>query len=303
MRAYERAGRVGVEHPDLAVLAALRDELVERGITVTRFARVACPGSGTTLASRRVDRYATYLFNVLRCPRPRRPDLGVAAVVEKLLLTLLDQRSGRGSSRASKAQMPESPFIAMLNTATPIADGLGSIVGDIEGIGILKRLKVLGADLFREDHDLVVNTSAMTAGVPRTFPADPLPGRRRQPHVVLRERRQSDRGARLDHVPVQRRPRVHLAPERLAGTSRSIGDSERRAASSGVVVVVPDLMGSGLVDVVEGGPLEVWPNVSGVTEGGVDHLGVRPGREQRCAQDRPRRAGPVRTRRCSTDCA
>ena len=136
MRAYERAAkRVGVEHPDRRCSRA-RDELVERGITVTRFARVACPGSGTTLASRRVDRYATYLFNVLRLV-PGVRDLGVAAVVEKLLLTLLDQRSDPRIVPGLEAQMPESPFIAMLNTATPIADGLGSIVGDIEGIGIL----------------------------------------------------------------------------------------------------------------------------------------------------------------------
>lgn len=284
VRAYERAAKRanGVEHPDLAVLAALRDKLVERGITVTRFARVACPGSGTTLASRRLDRYATYLFNVLRLV-PGVRDLGVAAVVEKLLLTLLDQRSDPRIVPGLEAQMPESPFIAMLNTAAPITDGLGAIVGDIEGTGILKRLKVLGADLFfREDHDLVVNTSAMSAGVPRTDPRHILFRGGDVSHTAYFANAAS-RTAVLDWITATSNDvRGFSSPEhRLAGTSRSIGDSERRAASSGVVVVVPDLMGSGLVDDVDGGLVEVWPNVSGVAGAGVDHLGAQPGRAQR----------------------
>ena len=65
--------------------------------------------------------------------------------------------------------MPESPFIGTLNARAKVCanDGMGAVAGDVEGSGIVKRLKVLGADaFFLGDHDMVVNTRAMVGGVP-----------------------------------------------------------------------------------------------------------------------------------------
>jgi hypothetical protein len=66
------------EHVDCTALRELLDVLRDRGITVTRFARVVCPARGTTLASRRLDRWASFLFNVFHAvpamrERPERP--------------------------------------------------------------------------------------------------------------------------------------------------------------------------------------------------------------------------------------
>jgi hypothetical protein len=61
VRAYGRT-----RHPDVEVLAQLHEELTSREITVARFARVASPARGTTLASRRLDAWASVLLNIVK---------------------------------------------------------------------------------------------------------------------------------------------------------------------------------------------------------------------------------------------
>jgi CHAT domain-containing protein len=265
--------RTAPDHPDVEVLPELHRVLREREISVGRFVRVACPARGTTLASRRLDRYATYLFNVLRLV-PGLHETGVAAVVQKLLLTLLDQRSDPRIVPGIEAQMPESPFIAMLNTAPVVADALGSIVGDIEGTGILNRLKVLGADLFfREDNDLVVNTSAMSAGVPRGD-----------------ARIASFRGGEVSHTAYFANQASRLATAQwlaggadvggfspvgatrsaapARGAARGPARTPTRRSPSEVVVVVPDLLGTTIVE----GEDPLWPDVAALAGEGVHGL-------------------------------
>jgi hypothetical protein len=158
------------DHPDREVLPELHKALSARGISVERFVRVACPARGTTLASRRLDRWASFMFNVFNLV-PVLRETGIAELIKKFLLTVLDQRTDPRIVPGLEAQMPESPFLRMLLRAQGLDDGLGSIAGDVQGSGIAKRLLVLGADLFyREDHDFVVPTSSMSGGISRTTP-------------------------------------------------------------------------------------------------------------------------------------
>ncbi|HUQ55586.1 CHAT domain-containing protein [Lentzea sp.] len=156
------------DHPDRTTLPLLREALRERDIRVERFVRVACPAMGTTLASGRIDRWASFLFNVFNLV-PVLRETGMAALVKKFLLTMLEQRTDPRVMPGLEAQMPESPFLRMLLAAPPLDDGLGSIAGDVQGRGVLNRLLVRGADLFYgEDHDFVVPTSSMSGGAGRT---------------------------------------------------------------------------------------------------------------------------------------
>ena len=68
--------------------------------------------------------------------------------------------------------MPESPLVRMLNRpGVETAADLHVLGGDLEGAGIIGRLKTLVTDLYyREDHDLVVNTPAMLGGTERVAP-------------------------------------------------------------------------------------------------------------------------------------
>lgn len=156
------------DHPDLAAWAELRETVRRRGITVERFARVACPARGTTLISDRLDKVATVLFNVFKLV-PVLRETGIAAVVQKFLSVFLDQRTDPRVVPGLEAQIPGAPLLLTLMSALPGADnGLGNIAGDIQGSGVGRRLVTWVADRFyREANDLVVPTSSMDGGLAR----------------------------------------------------------------------------------------------------------------------------------------
>jgi tetratricopeptide (TPR) repeat protein len=269
LRAYEALSQ---EHPDIVVLPELHRELTEHGIRVERFIRVACPARGTTLASRRVDRYLTYLFNVLRLV-PGGGDTGVAELVQKLLLTLLDQRADPRIIPGLEAQMPESPFIRMLNTADAIDDGLASITGDVEGSGVVRRLMVLGADFFfREHNDLVVNTSAMDGGLPRRggrkafFHGGEVNHSsyfRNEPSRHALAAWLATPTTEVDVPPFVRTSRAAVIRQAV----RSVGGAPP-TGQSGTIILVPDLLGSTLT--ADG--RRAWPEISEIAAVGVSRL-------------------------------
>lgn len=156
-------------HPDLASWAELREIVRRRGLTVERFARVACPARGTTLISDRLDKVATVLFNVFNLV-PVLRETGIAAIVQKFLAVFLDQRTDPRVIPGLEAQIPGAPLLLTLMSALPGADnGLGNIAGDIQGSGVGRRLVTWVADRFYgEANDLVVPTSSMDGGLART---------------------------------------------------------------------------------------------------------------------------------------
>ncbi|HEX6340729.1 CHAT domain-containing protein [Umezawaea sp.] len=243
-------------HPDRDALPRLREVLVDRGVTVERFVRVACPARGTTLASHRVDRWASFLFNVFTLV-PGLRETGIAALVKKFLLTFLEQRTDPRIVPGLEAQMPESPFLRMLLSAQSLDDGLGSIAGDVQGAGIARRLLTLGADLFyREDHDYVVPTSSMSGGATRTTP-----------------RTRSFQGGDVNHGAYFANPDSRRAVKAWleAKPGEAVEGFEPRvaprsqgrrggvdAAVQGEVLLVPDVFGCALSQ----GGLPTWPDVS-----------------------------------------
>ena len=142
----------------------------------SRYVRVACPARGTTLASDRLDRWLNFVLNAV--------GLGIGAVASPLageiydlvtafLLAVIKERADASTIPGLEAMIPGAPLVRLLNRpGVTAATDLAVLEGDIEGAGILGRLKVLATDLFfREDHDLVVNTSAMDGGMARNPPA------------------------------------------------------------------------------------------------------------------------------------
>jgi hypothetical protein len=258
LRAYGDA-----PHPDQDALPELRRLLVSRGVRVERFVRVACPARGTTLASRRLDRWASFLFNVFNLV-PVMRETGVAALVKKFLLAMLDQRSDPRVVPGIEAQMPESPFLRTLLGAPCLDDGLGSISGDVEASGVARRLLVAGADLFyREDHDFVVPTLSMSGGATR-----------------VAARTAGFRGAAVHHSAyfgnaesraaldawLRGRPGEPVAGFAEPPVPRPRRGPARGAAASADVVLLPDLFGSRLT--VDGAP--AWPDVAQLIGLGTD---------------------------------
>ena len=152
-----------------ATLAALRP-------AIGRYVRVGCPARGTTLASDRLDRWLNFVLAALGM------GVGAAAspftgevydLVTAFLLAVIKERADASTIPGLEAMIPGAPLVRLLNRPGVVATGdLAVLEGDIEGAGILGRLKVLATDLFfREDHDLVVNTGAMDGGMDRNPPA------------------------------------------------------------------------------------------------------------------------------------
>jgi pimeloyl-ACP methyl ester carboxylesterase len=151
-------------------LVRLGELLQAKRPRVERFVRVACPARGTILASERLDRYLSVLANLLGLI-PGLAGNPIYDFVKAFLFAVIKERTDPETIPGLEAMMPESPFQKLINRpqVTSSAD-LSVIKGDLEGEGIftLSRLKALATDLYyREDHDLVVNTSAMDGGTPR----------------------------------------------------------------------------------------------------------------------------------------
>jgi pimeloyl-ACP methyl ester carboxylesterase len=157
---------------ELDLLTELAARLREKQLRIERFVRVACPARGTLLASGRLDRYLNIILNLMGLI-PGLIGNPVYDFSKSLILALISQRANPADLPGLEAQMPESPLIALLNQdRTKSSADLGVIAGDMEGsfgeLGLFKKLDLIATDLFyRTEHDLVVDTDAMTGGTPR----------------------------------------------------------------------------------------------------------------------------------------
>ena len=147
--------------------------------------------------------------------------------------------------------------------------------GDIEGAGILGRLKVLATDLFfREDHDLVVNTSAMDGGMARnpparafftqgpevshfTYFANPKTAER----VVEGLLRADDQDGGFKPIPAEE-VGVVTAPAKRGGEKRP------------VVFVLPGITGTVLGCIDKGRERRIWVDLPQLAFGGLRRLAI-----------------------------
>ena len=261
-------------------LAELNRLLTAKKITVERFVRVACPARGTTLASRRLDRWLSLILNVLGFAS------GLEAtpayqLFEKFAKALIKARTKPDAIPGLEAQMPESPLIALINSpeVTVKAD-LHVIAGDIEG-NLLTFLGVLLTDVYYwSDHDLVVNTAAMYGGAARQ-PRDP---------AGEGARYYFDQGSKVNHfryflndetakklsdgllLPLQNDGYTGFRPE-TGGEPRGLvlrRSAARSPDNAPIVVMLPGIMGSCLA--VNGEA--IWPNVPALFSGGLAKLAI-----------------------------
>jgi hypothetical protein len=252
----------------------------EKDLRVERFVRVACPARGTILASGRLDCYLSLLVNLFGLI----PALRISplyGVLTDTLLALARTRADPKQLPGLEAQMPESPLIHLLNReGIPSSADLAVIAGDIQGGSLWRRLGTLATDLFYwEDHDLVVNTRSMYGGVGRSA------GRayfyfERGPEVNhfsyflnpgTRERACSWLAATDGQVDAAWKA---LTPEVRAGSQArgqaAQAQAEEQAKDLPVVFLIPDFMGSTLVDL----EATVWPDRETLARDGTDRLAI-----------------------------
>jgi hypothetical protein len=151
-------------------LEAALKTLKKNEIGIRRFVRVACPTLGTTLASRRLDRWLSVIANIAGLALEGTPLSDFYEPFSDFLAAVLKERCDPEDFPGLAAMMPGSPLIALINSPlTPLDADLTVIAGDIEPDAWWQKLLTFVADRFYDgDHDLVVNTPSMLGGAPRT---------------------------------------------------------------------------------------------------------------------------------------
>ncbi|MGP0591074.1 DUF7379 domain-containing protein [Nitrospira sp. T9] len=255
---------------DRKELEQLGNLLQQKELVIERFVRVGCPARGTTLASGRLDRYLSILLNVVQAI----PGLKANPVVEGLsafLLAVVKNRTKPEELPGLEAQMPGSPLIRILNRpGVRTRADLHVLGGDLEGEGIVGRLKTFVTDLFyREDHDLVVNTPAMLGGTERTREIQYwIDTGKNVDHFHYF--RNPDTASRLLQALIQAEP--HSLYHRLEGRPSEITEEDYRKRAPGlsqpVVYVLPGIMGSEL----NVGKDRVWVDMWDLAMGGLKKL-------------------------------
>lgn len=172
----ERLGRGGVVD-DAERLRELNRELRKRSLQVERFVRVACPARGTTLASGRLDRWASVMLNLLgkgfEATGTLVPGMIPVAkgygLLKTFLLAVVKQRTDAQILPGLEAMMPDSPLVGLLNApGVKIEPPLHVLAGDFQGDDLLPWLGDCVSEVFYGgETDLVVNTPSMSGGATR----------------------------------------------------------------------------------------------------------------------------------------
>ena len=153
------------QRQDLQRLAQL---LRERQITVQRYVRTASPANGTKLASANFDLFLSGLLTLVGAV-PGLFGSPLYSAFKRVVIEIARNRTNPHLVPGIEAMLPDSPMARLLRDA-PVRPGIAmsTIAGDIQGGPLLQRLGVMLTDLAlfdRDDNDLVVNTTAMLAGV------------------------------------------------------------------------------------------------------------------------------------------
>ncbi|RYG33202.1 MAG: alpha/beta hydrolase, partial [Chitinophagaceae bacterium] len=135
---------------DIKMIRTITEHVKRKNISVQKFIRVACPASGTTLASERLDHFFNISFNLLGLAigGPLNPVFGA---FKNLLAAVVDSKEDVSVLPGIEAMDPASPFIKVLNYPRPLAavdSPLIVIAGNSKMNLSLKALVVLASKLF-----------------------------------------------------------------------------------------------------------------------------------------------------------
>ena len=151
-----------------ALLRELAEELRAKQFVIQRYVRAASPANGTRLASGNFDVFLSGLLTLIG-QVPFFFGSPFYAAFKRVVIEIAKNRSNPHLVPGIEAMLPDSPTARLLRDA-PVQPGVAMavIAGDIQGGNLLVRLGVLLTDFLlfdRDDNDLVVNTTAMLAGI------------------------------------------------------------------------------------------------------------------------------------------
>ena len=268
--AFAHAGEGHAE--DAVLLTELGQVLQSKKLRIERFVRVAAPVRGTTLASGRLDRWASVMLNVLGGGLKL---LGAPVVchaydaLKNFLLAVVRERTDAKVLPGLAAMMPDSPLVALLNAPDVDIDAsVHVLAGSYQGDSLLSWLASrLTESFYGGQTDLVVNTPSMSGGAAR---------RRGLWQLFLA-------GEQVTHFSYfSRKPSVSALLDALAGNNQHftqlaapsrqpIARSASQAAQQGpIVLILPGIMGSHLAE----GDNRIWLDPLSLGAGQMRQLAV-----------------------------
>jgi len=270
---------------DLEFIRQLQEVCPAKKFTVKKFIRVACPTSGTTILSNRLD----YFFNISLNLMGLIPGFGASPLyvaMKNLLIAVIDQKNDADVLPGLEAMKPDSPFITVLNnqnSTVSIGDPVMAISGNCKMKLNLKALVIIASKLFfTEPNDLIVNTKSMYNGSKRKDKLQYF----------------FDEGTDVDHFHYFKNKKTNgaiLLALKSAGAGRIEGFTEHSRGTSGeaqrnailkldggqfatgipsgkkpIVVLLPGIMGSNLTNSDD----LVWINYLSFLTGGLTRLAI-----------------------------
>ncbi|MPR33367.1 CHAT domain-containing protein [Salmonirosea aquatica] len=155
---------------DLDLIEKIENVVASKNIIISKYIRVACPSSGSTLASRRLNIYLNVIFNIVGLATGGAAN-PVYTAFKDLLAGLVDSKDDPSVLPGLEVQNPRSPFNQMLNNVQPetlISTPLIILAGDAKASLRWQGLKVILSNLFFwSDNDFVVDTQSMYNGARR----------------------------------------------------------------------------------------------------------------------------------------
>jgi lysozyme family protein len=274
----ERTGREGFAD-DAERLRELNRELTARRIRVERFVRVAGPIRGTTLASGKLDRWATVMLNLVG------NGVGLAAsalpggtaiakgadLLTSFLLSVVKERTDARVLPGLEAMMSDSPLVSLLNgPAIEVEGSLHVVAGDYQGAGLLARLgDWLSESFYGSETDLVVNTPSMAGGARRSAGIWQLPMRGPDVNHFTYFTREESAGAICDALAGCSQRFQALAGPAQASVSRG-GRKPLLSQDAPIALLLPGVMGSHL----QVGNKRVWFEAMSLWKDGIGRLSI-----------------------------
>lgn len=155
---------------DIDNIGIIAAKAADKRINVEKFIRVACPASGTTLATTRLDHLLNIMLNLLGIATAQNAN-PIYIAFKNLLAAVVETKNDPKVLPGLEVQNPDSPFNEMLNNPTPetiIESPLYVISGNSQFSLRWKGLLVITTKLFfMGKNDFVVDTRSMYNGAKR----------------------------------------------------------------------------------------------------------------------------------------
>ncbi len=275
---FQKLGR----KKEITYLKKLNDLLKKKNIRVEKFVRVACPASGTILASKRLDLYFTVILNLLGLI-PVLKASPIYAYVKAFLIAFVKKKEDVKVFPGLEAMIPGSPLIRLLNNPNiQINSELYVIAGDVKAHGVLRSLAVILSDTFyRTQHDFVVNSLSMFGSASREKTFYSFHNNKNVSHFkyFMNSVSQDNVAAALgsyETIPLGYKPLNMLVGDdgeisRIRGRLNYVAPGEKQEKEAPHVYVLPGIMGSKL----QADNDAIWVNPFRLAVGGMHRLDIK----------------------------